>query len=148
MRPSVKIIALDEEPPDNLFVRHRLRPRVNDDRLLASVLAFGESQSGAAILVLTADTGLSLKAPTRKIAVVVPSERLHRNQEPDETEREIETLGRQSAALQTVQTDVILTLEGKNFLKCKVGTFGEISAENIGDILVDLRTRHPHFGAR
>ena len=77
MRPGVEIMALDEEPADALFARHRLQPRVSDDRLLASVLAFKEAQSGsAAILVLTADTGLSIKAPTRQIAVVAPDERL------------------------------------------------------------------------
>ena len=148
MRPSVEIMALDEEAPDNLFVRHRLRPRVNDDRLLASVLAFGEAQSGAAILVLTADMGLSLKAPTRKIAVFVPDERLQRKDEPDEREREIETLRRQIAALQTVQPDVSLTLEGKKFLKREVRIFGEFSVGKLGSILAEWRTKNPYFGAR
>ena len=62
MRPGVKIMALDEEPADALFAHHRLQPRVSDDRLLASVLAFKEARgSGAAIVVLTADIGLSVK---------------------------------------------------------------------------------------
>ena len=102
MRPDVKIMALDEEPADDLFARHRLQPRVSDDRLLASVLAFREVQGGAEILVLTADTGLSIKAPTRQVVVVEPDERLQRDDEPDETERKLETARRELAALRSV----------------------------------------------
>ena len=130
MRPDVKIMALDEEPADDLFARHSLQPRVGDDRLLASVLAFRVVQGGAEILVLTADTGLSIKAPTRQIAVVEPDERLQRNDEPDETERKLETARRELAAFRSVAPCLKLTLTGEKLLEYQVRRFGEFSAKN------------------
>ena len=103
MRSGVKVVALDEEPTDALFVRHRLQPRVSDDRLLASVLGFREARdSGAAIKLITADTGLSVKAPTRQIAVLVPDERLELDDEPDRAERDLESARRELAALRAL----------------------------------------------
>ena len=144
MRPGVEIMALDEEAADDLFARHRLQPRVSDDRLLASVLAFMEAQSCAAILVLTADTGLSIKAPTRQIAVVAPDERLQIDDEPDETERELETARRELAALRAVAPSLKLTLAGENVLEYQVRRFGEFSAEKVGRLLEAWRSKHPH----
>ena len=145
IRRGVKIMALDEEPADDLFARHRLRLRVSDDRLLASVLAFEEAQSGAAISVLTADMGLSLRASTRQIAVVEPDERLQMDDEPDEAEREIETLQRQLAAIQAAKPDLKLTLGGEKFLEYEVRRFGEFSTDTIERMLGEWRTRHPHI---
>ena len=147
MRPSVEIMALDEEPADALFARHRLQPRVSDDRLLASVLAFEEAQSGgAAIVVLTADTGLSLKAPTRQVAVAAPDERLQRDDEPDETERELDTARRELAALRAVAPSLKLTLAGEVVLERQVRRFGEFSAGRLGRLLEAWRSKHPHVG--
>ena len=148
IRTSVEIVALDEEPADALFARHRLQPRVSDDRLLASVLAFKETQiGGAAILVLTADAGLSIKAPTRQIAVVAPDERLQRDDEPDETERELEATRRELAALRAVAPSLRLTLAGETFLEHQVRRFGEFGAGRLGRLLEEWRSRHPHVGA-
>ena len=144
MRTGVKILALDEEPADDLFARHRLQPQISDDRLLASVLAFREVQGDAEIRVLTADTGLSIKAPTRQIAVVVPDERLQRDDEPDETERKLETARRELAALRSLAPDLKLTLGGENLLEFQVRKFGEFSAERLGHLLEAWRSRHPH----
>ncbi len=133
MRPGVEIVALDEEPADALFARHRLQPRVSDDRLLASVLAFEEAQSGGAtIVVLTADTGLSIKAPTRQVAVAAPDERLQRDDEPDEKERELDTARRELAALRAVAPSPKLTLAGEDVLERQVRRFGEFSAGRLG----------------
>ena len=145
MRPSVEIMALDEEPADAHFTRHRLQPRVSDDRLLASVLAFKEVDSGnAAVLVLTADIGLSIKAPTRQIAVVAPDERLQRDEGPDETERELEAARRDLAALRAVAPRLRLTLAGETVRKHQVRRFGEFGAGRLGDLLEAWRSKHPH----
>ena len=136
MRPSVRIMALDEEPADALFARHRLQPLTGDDRLLASVLAFREAQSGgAAVLVLTADTGLSVKAPTRQIDVAAPDKRLESDDEPDETERELEAARRELAALRAVAPSLKLTLTGETVLEHQVRRFGEFSAGKLGRLL-------------
>ena len=148
MRPGVEIVALDEEPADALFARHRLQPGVSDDRLLASVLAFKEAQRGsAAISVLTADTGLSIKEPTRQIAVVAPDERLQRDDEPDETERKLEAAQRDLAALRAVAPSLRLTVAGETLREHEVRRFGEFGAGRLGRLLEAWRSKHPHVGA-
>ena len=144
MGPGMKIVALDEEPADDLFARHRLQPRVNDDRLLASVLAFREVQSAAAILLLTADMGLSLKAGTRQITVVAPDESLQRDEEPDETERKLETTRRELVALRAVAPNLKLTLAGDTVLEHQVRRFGEFSAGKRERLLEAWRSKPPH----
>lgn len=148
MRPGVQIFALDEEPTDALFVHHRLQPRISDDRLLASVLAFAASQtSDAVIKVLTADMGLSLKAATRQIAVASPDERLRRDDEPDETERELETARRELAVLRAAAPKLKLTLAGKEVLKYRVRKFGEFGTERLDHLLEAWRSKHPYVAA-
>ena len=148
MRPDVQIMAVDEEPADALFTRHRLQPRVSDDRLLASVLAFKEAHSrSGAILVLTADTGLSIKAPTRQIAVVAPDERLQRDDGPDETERELEAARRDLAALRAVAPKLRLTLAGQTVREHQVRRFAEFGAGKLRRLLEAWRSRHPHVRA-
>ena len=148
MRPGVQIFALDEEPSDTLFVHHRLQPRISDDRLLASVLAFAASQtSDAVIKVLTADMGLSLKGATRQIAVVSPDERLRRDDEPDDTERELKTARRELAVLRAAAPKPKLTLAGEEVLECQVRRFGDFGTETLGHLLEVWRSKHPYVAA-
>ena len=145
MRTGVEVVALDEEPADALFVHHRLQPRISDDRLLASILAFGEAQGGAAaIVLLTADTGLSVKAPTRQVTVVVPDERLALDEEPDETERELENTRRELAALRTAAPKLRLTVAGGTLAEREVRRFAEFSTTRLGRLLDTWRSRHPY----
>ena len=149
MRPGVHILALDEEPTDALFVRHRLQPRINDDRLLASVLAFEASQtSSAAIRVLTADMGLSLKAATRQIVAASPDECLRRDDEPDETERELETARRKLAGLRAAAPKLKLTLAGHDVLEYRVRRFAELAADEVNRLLEAWRSKHPYVTAK
>ena len=151
MRPGVEIVVLDEEPADALFARHRLQPGVSDDRLLASVLAFKEAQRGsAAILVLTADTGLSIKAPTRQIAVVAPDERLQRDDEPDETERKLEAAQRDLAALRAVAPSLRLTVAGETVQFVDRADVGLVASAGIGkrfSHIVEARLERTVHGA-
>lgn len=148
LRPGVDILALDEEPTDALFVRHRLQPRINDDRLLASVLAFAPSQAGNSVInVLTADMGLSLKAATRQITVASPDERLRRDDEPDETERELEAARRELAVLRAKAPKLKLTFAGEEFLEYRVRRFGEFGTEKLEHLLEAWRSKHPYVAA-
>ncbi len=148
MRSGVQVVALDEEPLDALFVHHRLQPRISDDRLLASILAFSEAQGDtAAIVLLTADTGLSVKAPTRQVTVVVPDERLELDEEPDETERKLDSARRELAALRAVTPKLRLTVAGENLVEREVRRFAEFSATKLGRLLEIWRSSHPHVRA-
>ena len=148
MRSGVEAVALDEEPVDALFARHRLQPRVSDDRLLASILAFREIQAGgAAILLLTADTGLSVKAPTRQITVAAPEERLELDDEPDETERHLESARRELERLRAVTPKLSVTVAGKSLVEREVRRFAEFSATRLGRLLEAWRSKHPYVRA-
>lgn len=148
MRPGVRILALDDEPEDGLFARHRLQPRANDDRLLASALAFKTAQSaGDRVLILTADTGLSIKAPTRQVEAVTPDERLENKDEPDETERELEAAKRELTALRAAAPDVRVTLDGETVLEHEIRRFGPFTGGSLGRLLNEWRSRHPHVAA-
>ena len=148
MRAGVQIVALDEEPEDALFARHRLQPRISDDRLLASVLTYAASQaSSAVIMVLTADMGLSLKATTRQIAVVAPDERLRRDDEPDETERELATARRKLAELRAAAPKLELTVAGHAVPEYKMRRFGEFGEKELNRLLEAWRSKHPYVAA-
>jgi PIN domain len=109
LRPGVQAMALDEEPSDALLAQHRLQARSNDDRLLASFLKFRDEHPQARVLILSADGGLSTKARSRKIELVVPDDVLALRDEPDDTERELEKTRRELAAAKSVMPDLCLT---------------------------------------
>ena len=145
IRQGVEILALDEEPTDALFDRHRLQPRISDDRLLASVLGFAATRTGdATIKVLTADMGLSLKAATRQIAVASPDDRLRSDDEPDEAERELKNARRELAALRAAAPNLKLTFAGGDVLEYQVRRFGEFGTEQLNHLLKAWRSKHPH----
>jgi PIN domain len=98
----------DEEPPDALLARHRLQVRSNDDRLLALFLKFRDEHPQARVLFLSADGGLSTKARSCRIELVVPDHMLACRGEPDDTERELEKTRRALAEAKSAMPDLCL----------------------------------------
>ena len=146
MREDAKIMALDEEPPDALFRRYRLQPRINDDRILAAALEFPVAMHrGGEVLIVTADMGLRLKASTRKINVTVPDDKLRLNDEPDDTERALRAARRELATLQAVAPKAKLTIGGGNVFEYRVRRFGEFSEGRMAHLLEDWRSKHPYI---
>ena len=72
VRSSVDVMALDSEPGDALFSQHRLSHQVPDDRLVASMMEF-QATRGRRCIVLTDDTGLRVKARSRRLGSRCPA---------------------------------------------------------------------------
>lgn len=147
VRPHVSIVALDDEPDDAFLARHRLQARSADDRLLASALAFKEGRPDARVLVLTADTGLAIKAPTRQMEVATPAERLELVDEPDETERALDAARRELAAVKNAAPKLRIKFDSGTYLeldRCLADPLEPVMREKL---LTEWRARHPHVSS-
>ena len=143
IRPGVSVVALDEEPNDAFMTQHRLQPRAADDRLLASAIAFKASQPDARVLVLTADTGLSIKAPARQMEVKMPGDHLELPDEPDETEKALEATRRELAAAKNAAPKLRITFESGAHLELTASLAGPLESDTKQKLLADWRARHP-----
>ena len=148
LRPGVQATALDEEPSDALLAQHRLQPRSNDDRLLGSFLQFRDEHPQARVLILSADGGLSTKARSRKIELVVPDDVLALPDEPDDTERELEKTRRELAEAKSVMPDLCLTFgEGNKHGQFEVSLVRDFDETTLRSLLDAWRKRYPHAEA-
>lgn len=87
---------------------HGLNPGSGDDRILAQTLALRASQPEHAVVLVTADTGLSLKATSRGIHVRELREDLLQPVEPDRVRQRIARLEQEVAELQKRQPVLVL----------------------------------------
>jgi hypothetical protein len=125
------------------MAQHRLQPRAADDRLLASAIAFKPSQTAARVLVLTADTGLSIKAPARQMEVKMPGDHLELRDEPDETEKALEATRRELAAAKNAAPKLRITFESGAHLELTASLAGPLEPNTKQKLLTDWRERHP-----
>lgn len=145
LRPGVDAIALDAEPPDALFTQHRLHPQASDDRLLASVLGFGEERPGSRVMILSADTGLGVKARSRRIAIVAPADSLELPDEPDDLERELEKTRRELNEIKGAAPDLALTFgDAKTHAAFQVRAVTDFDYQALGRLRDAWRKKHPH----
>lgn len=121
VRAGVDAMALDAEPADSLFAQHRLHTQASDDRLLASLLGFYGERPGTRVLILSADSGLSVKAHSRRIEIVAPPDNLEMPDEPDDVERELEKVRRELTDFKGAAPDLMLTFgDGETHAKFDV----------------------------
>jgi hypothetical protein len=95
VRPSTNWIFVPSEPTLD-FEKHQLSKDVSDDRLIATVLDFGISDSDV-LSVATSDVGLQIKLRYHHIAFLDLPEELRLPVEPDPLEKEVQELRRQVA---------------------------------------------------
>ena len=144
VRNGVAAQALDDEPDDAFMAQHRLRARSADDRLLASVVAFQLTlRPEDSVLVMTADTGLRIKAKTRRIATVAPADERALPVEPDETERALERTRRELAAARSAAPDLRVVLADGTPQQNTVQLFRSVAAAQRQRFLAAWRRLHP-----
>lgn len=141
-RPGVTIEALDEEPDDAFLAQHRLNARNGDDRLLATVLAFMAVRSERAV-ILSDDTGLSIRGPRRGVTVLSPDESLRLPDEPDETQRELETIRRENIALKNASPKLRVRFEQGGHLEMTTALTTPLESSARRALLDLWRARHP-----
>ena len=148
VRSGVQGVALDEEPSDALFTRHRLHPQSADDHLLASCYGFLEEHPGARVLILSADSGLAAKARSRRVELVAPAERLELPDEPDEIERELAQARRELAEVKSASPDLRLTFgQGETHAAYDIQLARAIDGQKRRQLLAAWRKRYPHAEA-
>jgi hypothetical protein len=145
VRDGVWLMGLVAEPDDAFFVEHRLQRQDQDDRLLASALAFkAGAEASARVVICTADTGLTLKGPTRQMEILELDDSLKLPDEPDETERELEASRRELAAIRTAAPDVRVRFADGPVLEACIQLVGPMDSGAIQRHVGRFRAAHPH----
>jgi len=145
-RRGVQAMALDAEPADELFSRHRLHPQSADDRLLASYFGFREERPADRVLIISADGGLATKARSRRIELVAPDDSLELPDEPDEATRELERLRREVAEAKGAAPDLTLTFGGSQTGgRFDIQVVTAIDSQTRRALLDAWRKRYPHI---
>ena len=140
---GVSVMGIGHEPAEAVFARYRLQGGVNDDRLLASLLAFCEERgSNHRVLLVTADAGLRVKARGQRIEVIAPADDLAIDDEPDETERRLSAANLELAAYKSAAPDLRLTIEGEPFIECKVHLVREFDTQTRARLSAEWRSRY------
>ena len=122
LRERVRIMAIADEPEDVVFRRQRLQGTVKDDRLLASLLHFRERVTcDGRVVLISADSGLRVKARSREIEVTRPDASLALADEPDETERQLVAAKAELAALQNAKPELRVIVDGATHSSFSVG---------------------------
>ncbi len=113
VRQGVKLLLQEVEPSID-YAAHQLDYRSQDDRLLASIIHFTSLNSGAAIVLITADFGLRVKARGHGIETMCLPEELKLPDEPDPNEKRIQQLERELLELKRVMPDLQLLFSGES----------------------------------
>jgi hypothetical protein len=146
LRPGVWVVALDSEPADSVYAKHRLQTQSADDRLIASFVSFREVHPDDRVLILSADAGLHTKARSRRIEAVVPPDRLALPDEPDDVDRGLQKARRELAEAKRAMPDLNLTFGGRStharFDVQLVRTFDDTT---LGQLQEAWRKRYPHI---
>jgi hypothetical protein len=145
LRAAVDAIALDAEPAEPLFAQQRLDSQTSDDRLLASFVQFRGEHGTDRVLILSADSGLSVKARSRRLEIVAPADALELPDEPDDVERELDKTRRELAELKGAAPDLLLTFGNRNtHAKFNVRPVTDFDAATMRHLLDAWRAKHPH----
>ncbi len=110
VRAGVRWVFMSDEPQLD-FTAEGLSQTIADDHLIASVLHYIR-QSGASVLVATADLGLQVKLRPRRIDVLKLPDDLRLPVEPDPVELENRELRRQMARFEARMPKLSVEFEG------------------------------------
>ncbi|MEN6521056.1 MAG: PIN domain-containing protein [Armatimonadota bacterium] len=101
IRNGVVLRFLDYEPHID-FSLHRLRHRIEDDRLLAHAIEWNNDHPDSPVTILTSDTGVNVKARGRKLqAVFWAGNKYLLPEEEDSDQKRIRNLERENAKLKS-----------------------------------------------
>ena len=96
------------------------------------------------MLILTADTGLSIKAPTRHVDVAMPDDRLELPDEPDDTQRELEAARRENFALKNAAPKLRVRFSDGAHLDLTTALAAPWAPAQRRTAQDQWRKRHPH----
>lgn len=122
---------------------------LGDDRLLAAVIEFRGTVSGERVFIVTADSGLRVKAKSWRIDVLTPNESLELADEPDKLERELEATRRALTEERSAPLpDLRLTFsDGGTDVKGEIKYVAEFDRATMQRLLKDWRKENPRLNA-
>ncbi len=108
LRSGVRLAIVRFDPTID-FAGHHLSREIADDILIASVLEFSQAHPGERVALVSADTGIRLKAPAHGIELKRPPDEFLLPEEADPQAKEIRNLKEQLSAYQRRQPALHVT---------------------------------------
>lgn len=145
IRSNAHLKMLDAEPTVD-FGSNRLNREVEDDRLIAHAIQWAEHYPDAPATILTADTGVRMKALGRNLPVMLWEDNEHKlPPEPDPEDKKIKDL---EAKVRKYESRVpVLRLEFCDGEQHCQYALAEDSAERIAVKMTDLKWQYPKLQA-
>src|SRR5579872_1197745 len=151
IRDGVELNFRPQEPRID-FEAHHLDPKWDDDRLIASAVAFAaEGQLvRELVLVATGDFGLELKLNDQTYVGVLPlPDELRLPAELDSDEKEMRNLQRRVRELESAAPDIVLTFEDDlSYAAVNIGPQPDEKQIEVEEILRQERSRRPFLQGR
>ena len=145
LRPDVTLRYETREPLIDLAA-HQLSAQVPDDQLVASMIAQRDRDPAAPVVLVTADTGLRLKAQGHGFAIHRPAAAFKLPTEDDPQEKRIKELERENRDLRDRIPKVELRFaDGERLLRGQIRAPQDYTAA-ITQKLAEVREKHPKKG--
>lgn len=145
VRPDVSIRFDPNDPPVN-ELDPRLRAEIQDDQLIASILAAQQKDSSADIVLVAADEGLLLQVKSSQygISCYVPDATYRLQEQRDPNEQRVRELEKENAELRRRIPDIKLAFEdGKSHATFVLESPVQLIDGMHDQKLAELRTAHP-----
>jgi len=119
---------------------------IPDERILATILRFARENPDAEVVLVARDGTMSFTASELGLQVVDPRS-IEERDEPDETERELETAKRRLVDLESRVPKLELSFEGgQNFFKVKPSSFSPSGDSGLSEFRAAKVRLHPRVG--
>lgn len=143
IRPGV-VVRFQGHDPVIDFTSLKLSTEIEDDWLIASVLECKQELPDSAVILVTADQPLQVKADCRHLAQLELPEQYRLPPVVDEEQRRIRELELEIQKLKHAQPDLKLTFGcGTDFVRVGMNRHTQLSESEIAAQIADLRIKHP-----
>jgi hypothetical protein len=144
------LIGLEDRDPNIDFAQYQLNREVQDDNLIASILMYTQEATDADVLLVTADTGLSLLAKARRLGIKplkLPTS-LKLPEELDPEQEKIKKLEATIRELRSKSPQLALVFEGgKQHTEFALSEPEPITQEELDRRIEELKQRYPALDA-
>lgn len=151
LRDGVELNFRPQEPRID-FEAHRLDPKLADDRLIATAIAFVAEEQVASqrVLVASGDFGLELKIKDQNHIGVLPlPEALRLPAELDDDEKQIRNLQSRIRELESAAPDIILTFnDDRSYAAVEIGLHRDEEQIEPDEIIRQERSKRPFLQGR
>lgn len=147
LRDSTEAKLEDRDPLFD-FATYLLSRDVQDDYLIASILTYRNELSGADIVLVTSDSGLTLlaKAKNQKIATIKLSDSLKLPEEPDPEQETIQQLKEELRQLQLKTPQLLLAfVDGEQHATFTLPSPSFVKEDYIDVKINEIKARYPYM---